>query len=85
MKKPNLLVRLIVEKGGKKMLTKLMGSIEGYKTYVLAVLGVVVGLIGVLWGPVDIGPIDIPKLSWGDFWNVVWNGGLFAALRHGVK
>lgn len=66
------------------MLTKLWTSLDGSKTYVLAVLGVLVALCGHFWGPFNLGTLTVPQFSWNDVWTIVWNGGLFAALRHGV-
>lgn len=63
------------------MLTKLWAALDGYKTYVLAVFGILVALIGHFWGPVQIGAISIPQMDWPAVWNVVWNGGLFSALH----
>jgi hypothetical protein len=80
----NWLKRWIIEREGKIMLGKLFTKMDGYKTYALAVLGIVVGLVGHFWGPISWGPIQIPALSWDDFWKILWNGGLFAFLRQGV-
>lgn len=84
MEKPNFLVRFIIEKGGIKMLTKVFEALKGSKTYVLAVLGILVAVAGHFWGPINIGTLTIPQMSWNEVWAIVWNGGLFAALRHGV-
>lgn len=77
----NWILKKVLERRIKKMMEKL----EGKKTYILAAVGVVVGLVGVLFGPVEVGPITIPALSWNDFFNILWNGGLFSFLRMGVK
>lgn len=66
------------------MLTNIWNKVNGYKTYILAASGVLIALIGHFAGPSDLGPITIPYLSWTQVWDVVWNGGLFAALRNGV-
>lgn len=66
------------------MLTKLFDAVSGYKTYILAGLGVTLALAGHFFGPFQVAGQTIPQFSWGDVWNTVWNGGLFSALRAGV-
>lgn len=63
------------------MLTNLWGKLDGYKTYVLAVLGILIALAGHFWGPFTMGAVTIPAFTWPDVWNVLWNGGLFSALH----
>jgi hypothetical protein len=65
-------------------MTSLFEKIDGYKTYGIAALGILVSLAAHFWGPFHFGPVQIPQLSWAEVWDVVWNGGLFAALRSGV-
>lgn len=67
------------------MLTKLWAALDGYKTYVLAVVGILVALAGHFWGPFNLGALSVPAFSWGEVWQVVWSGGLFSALRKGVS
>lgn len=67
------------------MFSKLFAAIQGYKTYILAVVGIIVAVVGHFWGPITIGSVSIPQMTWDQVWAVVWNGGLFAALRHGVE
>lgn len=66
------------------MLNKLWGALDGYKTYILAGLGIFVAVAGHFWGPFSIGNLQVPAFTWGEVWNLVWNGGLVAALRHGI-
>jgi hypothetical protein len=75
----------LFEKGAQNIMGKLFGTIDGYKTYILAAVGVLVGLVGHFWGPFNIGPVTIPAMTWNEVWNIVWNGGLFSLLRSGVK
>ncbi len=63
------------------MLTKLWTAIDGYKTYTLAGLGILVALSGHFWGPFNLGTLTVPAFSWPDVWNIIWNGGLFSALH----
>lgn len=66
------------------MLNKLATALAGSKTYILAALGIIVAVVGHFWGPINIGNLTIPQMSWNEVWQIVWGGGLFAALRHGV-
>lgn len=63
------------------MLTKVWAALDGYKTYVLAVLGILIAVAGHFWGPFQVAGATVPAFSWGDVWQVVWNGGLFSALH----
>lgn len=67
------------------MLTKLWTALEGYKTYLLAGLGIIVALTGHFWGPITLGSVQIPAMSWNEVWAIIWNGGLISALRHGIE
>lgn len=80
----NFIERWIIEKGATQMLTKLWSALSGYKTYILAGLGIVVSVAGHFWGPFQVAGQTVPQLSWGDVWQVVWQSGLFSALRAGV-
>ena len=74
-----------LQKGVEKMLTKLSTAVAGYKTYILALAGILIALSGHFWGPYTIGSIQVPQFGWGEVWQIVWGGGLFAALRNGIK
>ena len=52
-----------------------MGKLNGYRTYVLAVVAVVTGVAGYLLG----------DMSAMEAMNYVWAGGVAAALRAGVE
>lgn len=67
------------------MLTKLWAALAGYKTYTLAALGILIALAGHFWGPFQLGALSVPAMSWNEVWQIIWNGGLFAALRAGVS
>lgn len=67
------------------MLTKLLGSINGYKTYILAVLGALVAVLGHFWGPFTIANVPIPQVSTDDMWKAVWAVASLASLRHGIS
>lgn len=67
------------------MLTKVWASIDGFKTYILAGLGVLVALAGHFWGPFPMAGQTIPQFSWSEVWNVVWGSSLAATLRAGIS
>ncbi len=68
-----------------KMLDKLKGFIDGKKTYITVVIGIIVAIAGYLYGPINVGPVDIPSVSSQEVWTIVWNGLMFLFLRKGVK
>lgn len=68
------------------MFTKIWQALDGYKTYTLAGLGILVALCGHFWGPIALpGGTAVPQMSWNEVWSIAWNSGLFAALRHGME
>ena len=77
----NFIERMVIQMG----LDKIVSAIDGYKTYVLAGVGIVVALVGHFWGPVTIAGAQIPQESWSDVWKVVYASGIISALRHGVS
>lgn len=80
----NFIEKWIIEKGAQTMLTKLTDAVSGYKTYILAGLGLTVVLAGHFFGPFQLAGQTVPQFTWGDVWSATWNSGLFAALRAGV-
>lgn len=71
----------LLENGGKIMLTKLWDALEGYKTYVLAVIGILVAVAGHFWGPFSLGSVQVPTFTWNEVFNVIWTSGLFSFLH----
>lgn len=64
--------RIILKKGGTPVLENLMSKVSGKKTYITLGLGIVVAVVGHFWGPIDVGPIDIPAISSADMWKSIW-------------
>ena len=71
----------IIKMEAKVMLTKLWAALEGYKTYCLAGVGILIAIVGHFWGPVDVGSLQIPAFSWNDVFQVAWQSGLFSFLH----
>ena len=63
------------------MLNKVWAAIDGYKTYILAGLGILIAIAGHFWGPFNLGDLTVPAFSWGEVWKIIWSGGLFSALH----
>lgn len=66
------------------MLKKLTDKIDGYKTYILAVLGAIAAIIGHFWGPTNFGPVPVPQVSTDEMWKAIWAVASLASLRHGM-
>lgn len=63
------------------MLTKLWTALDGYKTYTLAALGILIALTGHFWGPYNLAGQTIPQFTWPQVWDTIWTSGLFSALH----
>ena len=60
-----------------------VSAIDGYKTYILAAIGIIVAVVGHYWGPLQIGQVTVPQFSWNDVLGIAWKSGVIGALRHG--
>lgn len=82
----NFVTKWIIEWRMKGMLTKAFDSVDGYKTYITAAVGVVAALVSHFYGPIQIGKdVLIPQVSWSGFFDILWNGALFGAVRNGIS
>lgn len=75
----------MVKKEVQMGIDKFLSSIDGYKSYILAAIGILVSLVGHVWGPITIAGAQIPQQSWSDVWKVVYASGVISALRHGIS
>lgn len=67
------------------MLNGLMSKLDGYKTYITGTAGILVAIVGCYFGPVDMGPVHIPKIDSSVMWPLVWNGLMALFIRNGVS
>lgn len=82
----NAIERWFIERKGNEMLQNLFSSLQGKKTHILAIVGALTAIVGHFWGPVVIhGNQVIPAIDSKTMWDIIWNGGLFSALRMGVS
>ena len=81
------ITRKLIERRVRVMFDKLKEMLSGKKTHITVVTGLVVALMGVLFGPIDLpDPIpDIPKVEWSVFFKLLWEGGALSFLRMGIK
>lgn len=80
----NWIKKYFIQREVEKIMPRFMDALQGKKTYILALLGVLVAIAGHFWGPLDIGAVHIPQFSWDQIWNIIWNAGLFGTVRHGI-
>lgn len=66
------------------MIGKLLDAVKGYKTYILSAIGVLVAIAGHFWGPINIAGTTIPQLSTDDMWKIIWESGIFSAIRNSI-
>ena len=79
------ILRKIVQKEGNKMLGGIMEKLSGYKTYITALLGIIVVIIGHFFGPINAGPVQIPLIESGDMWKGIWDALMIIFLRKGIS
>jgi hypothetical protein len=77
-------IRWIVQKKGTPIMGKILSKLSGYKTYIALGLGIVVAVVGRFWGPLVVGPIEIPAVETGEMWNIIWQALAGMFLRNGV-
>lgn len=88
---PNFIKKFLMKRGFNKMkkeamkiMPTLIAKLGGYKTYITALIGIVVAFLGVMWGPIHVGPIDIPAIPMNEFWKLVWEAFMIIFLRKGI-
>ncbi len=78
-------IKWVVQRKGTAIMGKLLEKVSGYKTYIALSLGVVVAVVGRFWGPLHVGPIDIPAIETAEMWKIIWEAVAGMFLRAGVK
>lgn len=76
--------RRILQRKAEKTMGNLFAKIDGQKTYVTSALGMVLLVVGHFWGPLHLGPIDVPQIDAKTMWEGVWAGIMAMTIRHGV-
>lgn len=78
----------IVKKETGKMFNTLRVAVAGYKTYVIAGLGVLLPLIGFLYGPIDIpigvATLTIPHIDFPTLWSAIQISGVATTIRASI-
>ena len=64
---------------------KILNFANGYKTYILGIVGVLVAFVGWAFGPIDVGSVHVDALSFKEFFEIVWGAGMAIFLRKGIK
>lgn len=80
----DLVAKMVVKKGVSAMFDSLKGKLDGKKTYITVGVGLLVVAVGVLFGPIDAGPVHIPAYTAQDFFKYLWEGLLATFIRTGV-
>jgi hypothetical protein len=66
------------------MLTKIMAILQGKKTYITALIGAILLVVGHFWGPISIAGISIPQVGTGEMWQGIWAALMAVFMRNGV-
>ena len=80
----NFIKRWLIQKAVTNMLTKVFSKLDGFKTYITVGVGILTAVVAHFWGPLDIAGVQIPQLSWGQVWAVLWGGTLGATMRNAI-
>jgi len=64
---------------------RLANMLQGYKVYILCLVGVLYTLVGWLFGPVDVGGLHIPSYDVNGMYKQVYELLILAGFRSGVK
>lgn len=81
---PEFIKRWLIKWGIQKMLKKLLGLVEGKKTYGTAIIGILLALASFLWGPFDVGGIEVPQMTLKEASGAIYAGAL-AFFLHAKK
>ncbi len=79
------IMKKIVERKGSPMLDKVIAKVSGLKTYITSIIAILVLVIGRYWGPINVGPIDIPAIEAAAMWKGIWAAVTACFMRAGVK
>lgn len=79
----------IIEKIAQRKVEKIMGNLmeklNGSKTYITGLFGMALLVVGHFWGPIHIGPVDIPVVDSKTMFEGLWTGAMALFLRHGIS
>lgn len=62
-----------------------MAWLKGKKTYITAIVGALVMVLGAVLGPFDIGSVTIPQVDPGAAAKALWEAAMLVFLRKGVS
>jgi hypothetical protein len=79
------IIQKIAQRKAEKTMGNLLGKVDGYKVYITAVLGALVAVVGHFWGPLHLGPVDVPAVTSGEMWAAVWAAVGAVNMRHAVS
>lgn len=81
----NFIVKKLIEWKGTKIMGNILAKVDGFKTYIAGTLGILVAVTGHFWGPIHVGPIDVPAIETAVMWRTIWEALTLMFLRAGVK
>lgn len=70
----NFIVKKIIEWKGTKIMGNILAKIDGFRTYIAIGLGILIGVAGHFWGPITLGPVEVPFVTSKELWAMVWAG-----------
>lgn len=81
----NVIVRWFLERKVNSMLETYKAKIEGYKTYAVQILAILIAIVSFIWGPVDVGTMHLPKIEFRELLEILQIGGGLSFLRMALK
>lgn len=79
------LISWVLKKEGAKVLQKIHGKVDGYKVYILGLVGALYVGAGFLFGPIDFGNLHIPAMDANSAVSSLWQIGLLLAGRSALS
>lgn len=77
--------KIVVKKMLEGNMDKILNFANGYKTYITAVVGILIAFVGWTFGPIEVGNIVVPDMTFKEFFTIAWEALMIIFLRKGIK
>lgn len=77
--------KIVAKKLVGGQMDKILNFASGYKTYITALVGILIAFVGWAFGPIEFGSVVVPDMSFKEFFEIFWAALLVIFLRKGIK